>query len=179
MVHCKHFKYSWIPSYALFVFHSPWAYANIYSRLGFYNMSVFLTISVRKTCAEVDYVCLSGQCIPKRWQCDGDPDCEDGSDESIEMCRESDLVFNTPYLFSGIMALCLLHELWVDCKSQVTFKAWPHNFLFIFNSSKSRLSQMWVIFRSTPVLVLHDIYYKSTRISFAFPCFFAENQSLV
>ncbi len=57
-----------------------------------------MTVSVKKTCAEVEYVCDSGQCIPKRWQCDGDPDCEDGSDESIEMCRESDLVFNTIFI---------------------------------------------------------------------------------
>lgn len=49
-----------------------------------------LSFSVRKTCAEVDFVCHSGQCVPKRWQCDGEPDCEDGSDESIEMCRKSD-----------------------------------------------------------------------------------------
>uniref|UniRef100_A0A8C1U7X5 Very low-density lipoprotein receptor n=1 Tax=Cyprinus carpio TaxID=7962 RepID=A0A8C1U7X5_CYPCA len=47
----------------------------------------FYNVSVRKTCAEVDFVCRSGQCIPKRWQCDGEPDCEDGSDESIEMCH--------------------------------------------------------------------------------------------
>ncbi|XP_032040423.1 very low-density lipoprotein receptor-like [Aythya fuligula] len=42
---------------------------------------------VKKTCAESDFVCNSGQCVPNRWQCDGDPDCENGSDESAELCH--------------------------------------------------------------------------------------------
>lgn len=44
--------------------------------------------AVKKTCAEADFVCYNGQCIPKRWHCDGEPDCEDGSDESVDICRE-------------------------------------------------------------------------------------------
>ncbi|XP_068521195.1 very low-density lipoprotein receptor-like [Anas acuta] len=42
---------------------------------------------VKKTCAESDFVCSSGQCVPNRWQCDGDPDCENGSDESADLCH--------------------------------------------------------------------------------------------
>uniref|UniRef100_A0A8C8B758 Uncharacterized protein n=1 Tax=Otus sunia TaxID=257818 RepID=A0A8C8B758_9STRI len=38
---------------------------------------------VKKTCAESDFVCINGQCVPNRWQCDGDLDCEDGSDETL------------------------------------------------------------------------------------------------
>lgn len=45
-------------------------------------------VSVQKTCAETDFVCQNGQCVPSRWQCDGEPDCEDGSDESLDVCRE-------------------------------------------------------------------------------------------
>uniref|UniRef100_A0A8B9W0E8 EGF-like calcium-binding domain-containing protein n=1 Tax=Anas zonorhyncha TaxID=75864 RepID=A0A8B9W0E8_9AVES len=41
---------------------------------------------VKKTCAESDFVCNSGQCVPNRWQCDGDPDCENGSDEIADLC---------------------------------------------------------------------------------------------
>ena len=33
------------------------------------------------TCGGNDFICDSGQCIPVDWQCDGDPDCDDGSDE--------------------------------------------------------------------------------------------------
>lgn len=49
---------------------------------------LFLAIPVQKTCAEVDFVCQNGQCVPKRWHCDGEPDCEDGSDESLDICRK-------------------------------------------------------------------------------------------
>ncbi|CAN0008533.1 unnamed protein product [Bubo scandiacus] len=42
---------------------------------------------VNKMRAESDFVCISGQCVPNRWHCDGDPDCEDGSDESAELCH--------------------------------------------------------------------------------------------
>lgn len=45
-------------------------------------------VSVQKTCAETDFVCRNGQCVPSRWQCDGEPDCEDGSDESLDVCRK-------------------------------------------------------------------------------------------
>lgn len=45
-------------------------------------------ISVQKTCAETDFVCQNGQCVPKRWHCDSEPDCEDGSDESLDICRK-------------------------------------------------------------------------------------------
>lgn len=48
----------------------------------------FLAVSVQKTCAETDFVCQNGQCVPKRWHCDGEPDCEDGSDESLDICRK-------------------------------------------------------------------------------------------
>lgn len=52
------------------------------------NKWLSFSLAVKKTCAESDFVCISGQCVPNRWQCDGDPDCEDGSDESAEQCRK-------------------------------------------------------------------------------------------
>lgn len=48
-----------------------------------------ISVAVRKTCAAQDFICLNGQCLPKRWHCDGEPDCEDGSDERADVCRES------------------------------------------------------------------------------------------
>lgn len=33
-------------------------------------------------CSEEEFHCVTdGTCIPERWRCDGDKDCEDGSDE--------------------------------------------------------------------------------------------------
>ena len=59
---------------------------------------------MKKTCAESDFVCKNGQCVPNRWQCDGDPDCEDGSDESPEQCRECALTCFGPLLFRAVLS---------------------------------------------------------------------------
>ena len=61
---------------------------NKQAKLWSLNKWLSFSLAVKKTCAESDFVCISGQCVPNRWQCDGDPDCEDGSDESAELCRK-------------------------------------------------------------------------------------------
>eukprot|EP00064_Thunnus_orientalis_P002749 superscaffoldBa00000211_g2757 len=33
-------------------------------------------------CSSSEMQCRSGECIHKKWRCDGDPDCKDGSDEA-------------------------------------------------------------------------------------------------
>ena len=35
----------------------------------------------QRTCSDNEHACGNGQCIPKRWLCDRDRDCDDGSDE--------------------------------------------------------------------------------------------------
>nr|XP_009681561.1 PREDICTED: low-density lipoprotein receptor-related protein 8 isoform X3 [Struthio camelus australis] len=42
----------------------------------------------RKTCAESDFTCDNGHCIPARWKCDGEEECPDGSDESEAACTK-------------------------------------------------------------------------------------------
>ncbi|XP_048450538.1 low-density lipoprotein receptor-related protein 2-like isoform X3 [Rhincodon typus] len=42
--------------------------------------------AVKTICGVTEVKCNDGQCIPERWQCDGEADCHDGSDESEEVC---------------------------------------------------------------------------------------------
>ncbi|XP_064103032.1 low-density lipoprotein receptor-like [Macrobrachium nipponense] len=37
-------------------------------------------------CSDNEWSCDRSRCIPKRWLCDGDPDCTDGTDEKAENC---------------------------------------------------------------------------------------------
>ncbi|KAM9168354.1 LOW QUALITY PROTEIN: very low-density lipoprotein receptor-like [Mergus octosetaceus] len=52
----------------------------------------------RAKCEESQFPCSNGRCIPLLWECDGDEDCSDGSDESAcvkKTCAESDFVCNS------------------------------------------------------------------------------------
>ena len=42
---------------------------------------VFCLLVAPATCAVTDFKCGTGQCVPKKWRCDGDGDCRDKSDE--------------------------------------------------------------------------------------------------
>ncbi|EHB18220.1 Low-density lipoprotein receptor-related protein 8, partial [Heterocephalus glaber] len=42
----------------------------------------------KKTCADSDFTCGNGHCIPERWKCDGEEECPDGSDESEATCTQ-------------------------------------------------------------------------------------------
>ena len=38
------------------------------------------------TCEPSSFQCHTGHCIPLRWKCDGDDDCQDDSDEDPQFC---------------------------------------------------------------------------------------------
>lgn len=43
-------------------------------------LSSFLPLATQP-CSDSEFHCTSGRCIPERWYCDQDRDCDDGSDE--------------------------------------------------------------------------------------------------
>ncbi|CDQ80166.1 unnamed protein product [Oncorhynchus mykiss] len=47
-------------------------------------------IDAPKTCSPKQFVCKDQvTCISKGWRCDGEKDCPDGSDESLDVCPHS------------------------------------------------------------------------------------------
>lgn len=56
--------------------------------LNFVSFVIFIILDDRKCEEETEFTCEANkawgraQCIPKKWLCDGDPDCVDGADEN-------------------------------------------------------------------------------------------------
>jgi hypothetical protein len=60
-------------------------------------------------CPITDFLCNStGRCIPLTWACDGEEDCSDGSDESIEVgCLRGDTTMCPPNQFRCANHRCI------------------------------------------------------------------------
>ena len=59
------------------------------------SYTIFILPETTTSCSETEFACSSGRCIPARWQCDREQDCDDGSDESEDICGK----FNTIIVF--------------------------------------------------------------------------------
>ena len=53
------------------------------------------------TCSETEFACTSGRCIPARWQCDREPDCDDESDENPDICGKQ-IITDEPKKFCHV-----------------------------------------------------------------------------
>ncbi|XP_042329909.1 sortilin-related receptor-like [Sceloporus undulatus] len=63
-----------------------------------FHLSLFLCLllAVYHTCEASSFQCHNGHCIPQRWACDGDADCQDGSDEDPTNCETKCNGFQCP-----------------------------------------------------------------------------------
>uniref|UniRef100_A0A672QCK9 Uncharacterized protein n=1 Tax=Sinocyclocheilus grahami TaxID=75366 RepID=A0A672QCK9_SINGR len=66
--------------------------------------SLTAAVSHRQKCAEGHFACPSGNCISSQWLCDGEEDCGDGVDESVDLCgthvTSPSILCDSKYCFS-------------------------------------------------------------------------------
>lgn len=55
------------------------------------------------TCEPSSFQCRTGHCIPLRWKCDGDDDCQDGSDEDPQFCGDQTFFNKNKYIGSAYL----------------------------------------------------------------------------
>ena len=67
------------------------------------NMFLLFHFLEAATCSDKEFTCSSGRCIPARWQCDREDDCDDGSDEDPSICGKDSIQIPTDFFFLWII----------------------------------------------------------------------------
>lgn len=85
---------------------------------------MFFLISEPTVCSIRQFRCADSKCIPLTWICDGETDCDDGSDENVEKCNSKYslksritiiVAFNITLIYKNEGKLHLM----VACNSQI------------------------------------------------------------
>lgn len=84
------------------------------------NIFNFAIISIDKPCDPDKFKCKNGRCILRRWLCDRENDCSDGSDEDPELCSKW-IWLCISMTFVGVAHLCLLSAYYICLFTRCVF----------------------------------------------------------
>lgn len=73
---------------------------------------------IDSSCLWNQFACSKNKCIAKQWLCDGEDDCGDGVDESVDLCgthvTSPSILCNCKYCFFGA-SKAVLNDLSLQC----------------------------------------------------------------
>lgn len=77
------------------------------------SINVEFSFTENITCSHSEWKCATKkQCIPDMWKCDGEPDCQDGTDE--ENCQNSTIKCPLPGLVCDNFTRCVQPDTFCD-----------------------------------------------------------------
>lgn len=135
--------------------------------------------AIDKPCDPDKFKCKNGRCILRRWLCDRENDCSDGSDEDPDVCSKWKPVFfisikiNTVETY-GPMRLCNSNtycNIVCACCYQLNVQriCFVHNYIpYFFSARCTVVIQMIVIFYCLDSKFL-DFTYQFNEISHSYP----------